>query len=78
MTISSVLVGAVAGDSRQTQSTLSADALQAGAWSAIDWEFDPVLTLGGIFGTAAIVMLVGTAASFDVLFRKPLSTLRSQ
>jgi len=45
---------------------------------AIDWEFDPVLTLGGIFGTAAIVMLVGTAASFDVLFRKPLSTLRSQ
>lgn len=44
----------------------------------IDWEFDPRLTLGGIFVTAAIVMLVGAAASFDVLFRKPLSTLRSQ
>ena len=44
----------------------------------INWEFDPVLTLGGIFATAAIVMLVGAAASFDVLFRKPLATLRSQ
>lgn len=44
----------------------------------IDWEFDPVLTAGGIFITAAIVMFVGAAASFDVLFRKPLATLRSQ
>jgi len=44
----------------------------------IDWEFDPLLTFGGIFVTAAIVMLVGAAASFDVLFRKPLATLRSQ
>ncbi len=44
----------------------------------IDWEFDPVLTVMGIVGTAVIVMVVGTAASFDVLFRKPLATLRSQ
>ena len=44
----------------------------------IDWEFDPVLAGAGVFVTAAIVMLVGAAASFDVLFRKPLSTLRSQ
>ncbi|PYS99721.1 MAG: hypothetical protein DMF63_10380 [Acidobacteria bacterium] len=44
----------------------------------IEWEFEPRLTLGGIFVTAVIVMLVGAAASFDVLFRKPLSTLRSQ
>jgi putative ABC transport system permease protein len=44
----------------------------------ITWEFDPLLTLGGIFATALIVMIVGAAASFDVLFRKPLSTLRSQ
>jgi putative ABC transport system permease protein len=44
----------------------------------INWEFDPVLTIGGVLVTAAIVMLVGAAASFDVLFRKPLSTLRSQ
>jgi len=39
----------------------------------IDWEFDPLLTFGGIFVTAAIVMLVGAAASFDVLFRKAAS-----
>ncbi len=44
----------------------------------IDWEFDPWLTFAGVFATAGIVMLVGAAASFDVLFRKPLSTLRSQ
>jgi putative ABC transport system permease protein len=44
----------------------------------INWEFDPVLTFGGVLVTAVIVMLVGAAASFDVLFRKPLTTLRSQ
>ena len=44
----------------------------------IDWEFDPLVTFGGILATAVIVMFVGAAASFDVLFRKPLSTLRSQ
>ena len=44
----------------------------------IDWEFDPAVTFGGVVATAAIVMFVGAAASFDVLFRKPLSTLRSQ
>ncbi len=44
----------------------------------IDWEFDAFLTLFGILITAALVMLVGAAASFDVLFRKPLAILRSQ
>jgi hypothetical protein len=44
----------------------------------IDWEFDPMLPIVGIIATAAIVMIVGAAASFDVLFRKPLATLRSQ
>ncbi len=44
----------------------------------IGWEFDPMRTIAGIAATAAIVMIVGTAASFDVLFRKPLQTLRSQ
>ena len=44
----------------------------------IEWEFDPLLTIAGVAITAAIVMIVGTAASFDVLFRKPLQTLRSQ
>lgn len=44
----------------------------------IDWEFDPVLMVTGILATAAIVVIVGCLASFDVLFRRPLSTLRSQ
>ena len=44
----------------------------------IGWEFDPRLSFAGVVVTAAIVMLVGAAASFDVLFRKPLQTLRSQ
>ena len=44
----------------------------------IGWEFDPLLTAMGVLVTAAIVMIVGAAASFDVLFRKPLQTLRSQ
>ncbi len=44
----------------------------------ISWEFDPILTLVGVAATLAIVMTVGAAASFDVLFRRPLQTLRSQ
>ncbi len=44
----------------------------------IDWEFDLTLFLLGIFITAFMVMIVGALASFDVLFRKPLNTLRSQ
>ncbi len=44
----------------------------------IEWSFDPLLTLAGVFVTAALVTIVGVAAGFDVLFRKPLATLRSQ
>ena len=44
----------------------------------IEWTFQPSLTIIGIVVTAAIVTLVGVAGSFDVLFRKPLATLRSQ
>ncbi|HMQ02567.1 MAG TPA: ABC transporter permease [Pyrinomonadaceae bacterium] len=44
----------------------------------IRWEFDPAITIGGIAATSLIVVLVGCLASFDVLFRKPLGTLRSQ
>jgi putative ABC transport system permease protein len=43
-----------------------------------DWEFDPVLAVAGVLLTAALVTVVGVAASFDVLFRRPLATLRSQ
>lgn len=44
----------------------------------IEWAFDPLLVTGGVVITAVLVTLVGVAASFDVLFRKPLATLRSQ
>ncbi len=44
----------------------------------IDWEFDFGLTLLGILITTFLVMIVGTVASFDVLFRKSMATLRSQ
>jgi putative ABC transport system permease protein len=44
----------------------------------IEWSFQPLVFLIGIAVTAAIVVVVGVAASFDVLFKKPLSTLRSQ
>lgn len=44
----------------------------------IEWEFDLSLMIIGILITAALVMLVGAIASFDVLFKKPLTTLRSQ
>jgi len=44
----------------------------------IDWEFDPTLTAAGILVTTFLVTAVGVLAGFDVLFRKPLATLRSQ
>jgi putative ABC transport system permease protein len=44
----------------------------------IDWEFNLSLILLGILITAVLVTIVGALASFDVLFRKPLATLRSQ
>jgi len=44
----------------------------------IQWEFDPLVTILGVVETTSLVLLVGVAASFDVLFRKPLATLRSQ
>ncbi|NNE67714.1 MAG: FtsX-like permease family protein [Pyrinomonadaceae bacterium] len=44
----------------------------------IDWEGSPWLLLTGIGITILLVTLCGTIASFDVLLRKPLGTLRSQ
>lgn len=44
----------------------------------IDWSFDPVLFAAAILVTACVVVVVGCLASFDVLFRKPLATLRAQ
>ncbi|MGI8493719.1 MAG: ABC transporter permease, partial [Pyrinomonadaceae bacterium] len=44
----------------------------------INWEFDPFLMISGVVITALLVMLIGTLASFSVLFKKPLAVLRSQ
>jgi putative ABC transport system permease protein len=44
----------------------------------VEWEFDWVTAVAGIVVTTLLVTVVGTLASFDVLFRKPLATLRSQ
>jgi putative ABC transport system permease protein len=44
----------------------------------INWEFDLQLSILGVVITALLVMVVGTVASFSVLFKKPLSVLRSQ
>lgn len=43
-----------------------------------DWEFDWLLSVSGVLITALLVTFIGTLASFDVLFKKPLSILRSQ
>ncbi len=44
----------------------------------INWELDLTVPGVGIVATTMLVAVVGTAASFDVLFRRPLATLRSQ
>ncbi len=44
----------------------------------IGWEFDAGLAIAGVIITTALVTAVGVTASFGVLFRKPLATLRSQ
>lgn len=44
----------------------------------IDWELDLSVVAMGVGFTTLLVTAVGAIASFDVLFRKPLATLRSQ
>jgi putative ABC transport system permease protein len=44
----------------------------------IPWELDITLIIIGISATVVLVSVVGLASSFDVLFRKPLGTLRSK
>lgn len=44
----------------------------------VEWEFEPSLMIAGVGITAVTVLIVGLLSSFDVLFRKPLGTLRSQ
>jgi uncharacterized protein YacL len=44
----------------------------------IDRSIDLATTIAGIAVTTLLVTIVGVAASFDVLFRRPITTLRSQ
>lgn len=44
----------------------------------IAWELNFTLMALGILATTVLVMVVGSLASFGVLFRKPLATLRTQ
>lgn len=44
----------------------------------IGWQFDPGLMLAGILATALLVVVIGLVSSFEVVFRKPLSILRSE
>jgi putative ABC transport system permease protein len=44
----------------------------------IEWVADPLLMIVGTIVTIVVVLAVGLISNFDVLFRKPLSILRSQ
>jgi len=71
------VLGAIAG----TVGALGAIVLSwAVATYALELAWTPaiVLTLGGIVVTTIFVAVVGVAASWDVLRRKPLSTLRAE
>ena len=71
------LLGLLAG-TIATAFSVSLSYLVAKYLMNIEWQFNPFLTASGVVVTTLLVMLVGSAASFDVLFRKPLATLRSQ
>lgn len=43
-----------------------------------EWELDLPLAILGVIITTLLVTIIGALASFDVLFKKPLSILRSQ
>lgn len=44
----------------------------------MDWALEPGLTAAGVGITAAVVLVVGLAASLDVMVRKPLGSLRRE
>ena len=44
----------------------------------IDWAVSPSLIATAIAGTTALVAVVGLVSSLDVVFRKPLRTLRTE
>ena len=72
-----VLLGALAGSIGSVFATILSYVVSKYLMN-IDWTFQPVIALAGIAVTILIVTTVGVAGSFDVIFRKPLVTLRSQ
>jgi predicted lysophospholipase L1 biosynthesis ABC-type transport system permease subunit len=44
----------------------------------IEWFASPRLVATGIAATTVLVALVGLVSSLDVVFRKPLRTLRTE
>lgn len=44
----------------------------------IEWQPEVIKTLVGAMASGLLVTVIGTAANFDVLFRRPLSILRTQ
>jgi hypothetical protein len=42
------------------------------------WSPQPALVAGGILGSVTLVAVVGFLASWDVLRRRPLGTLRAE
>ena len=75
--ISASLLGALAG----TIGSLGAIALTWGiSRFALDipWHAMPMVSVSGIVISAILVAVVGVAASWEVLQRKPLATLRAE
>ena len=71
------LLGALAGLLGATGGAVLSWALSTFLFD-IDWHPAPLLLLGSVLATTALVSVVGVAASLDVLRRKPLATLRNE
>lgn len=70
------LVGLVAGITGACASVLLSWVMARFVFE-IEWSFALATSLIGILMTVALVVVIGALASFDVLMRKPLSTLRA-
>ena len=71
------LLGLVAGLVGATAATALSYAIARYVFE-IEWTFAPALSMAGIAGTIALVIVVGALSSLDVLTRKPLAILRQQ
>jgi putative ABC transport system permease protein len=71
------LLGALAGLLGATGGAVLSWALSTFLFD-IDWHPAPLLLVGSVLATTALVSVVGVTASLDVLRRKPLATLRNE